>query len=132
MGLAAGTFVLALATQLVVVPRFAEADSVKTLFRIADERGLGSTPVLMLHRVSHNAEFYAPGRIIRDVDGKQKKALGGPEVMRQIERQNGEPLLVLVPLEYLNQLTESDFLEADVLKDNGEFALVLVRGAGPS
>jgi hypothetical protein len=123
---AAGTFVVVLFAIFAIVPRFAETDSVKGLFTVADTRGLGNTPVLMLHRVSHNAEFYAAGRIIRDTEGKQKNVFGPHEVRREIRERGGAPLLVLVPIEFLYQLTQSDFLNAEVVKDNGEHALVVV------
>src|SRR5687768_1126107 len=107
-GIAAATFLAVIFAILIFVPRFADADSVKELFAVAADRGLEKTPVLMLHRVSHNAEFYAPGRIIRDAEGKQKKVFGPLEVLRETREHSGEPLLVLVPLEYLYQLTQSD------------------------
>lgn len=124
---AAGTFIVLVAVMTFVVPMFASDDTVKGLFTVAEQRGFGDTPVLMLHGVSHNAEFYAPGRIIRDSDGKQKKVYGPPEVLRIIRQQNGEPLLVMVPMSFLYQLTESEFLATEVLGDNGVHALAIVR-----
>ena len=124
--IAAGTFFVISGAMIFVVPRFAETDTVQGLFAAASARGLDNAPVLMLHGLSHNAEFYAPGRIIRDAEGKQKKVFGPPEVRREIRQRGGEQILVLVPLEYLYQLTQSDFLNAEVLKDNGEHALVVV------
>ncbi len=124
---AAGTFAVVVIAIIAVVPRLVESDSVKTLFEVANDRGMGQAPVLMLHGLSYNTEFYAPGRIVRDLEGKQKKFLGPPEVLREIQQRGGGPALVLVPLEYLYQLTGSEFLEVEVLKDNGEVALVLVR-----
>ena len=124
--IAAATFLVIVAALLFVVPRVVETDTVKGLFAVARDRGLDEAPVLMLHGLSHNAEFYAPGRIVRDSEGKQKKVFGPPEVRREIRQRGGKPILVLVPLEYLYQLTQSDFLNAEVLKDNGEHALVVV------
>ena len=124
---AAGTFAVVLIAVIAFVPKFAETDSVKGLFAAAYDRGLDALPVLMLHGVSHNAEFYAPGRIIRAVDGKQKTVYGPPEVLREINARGGEPMLVLVRQDYLYQLTQSDFLDAEVLKSNGEWVLTLVK-----
>ena len=124
---AGGTFLVVVGAMIFFVPGFAEGDSVKGLFAVANERGFDETPVLMLHGLSHNAEFYASGRIIRDAEGKQKKVFGPPEVRREIRQRGGEPLLVLVPVEYLYQLTESDFLTTEVLGENGEHALTIVR-----
>jgi len=125
--IAAGTFAVILIAIVAFVPKFAEADSVKSLFAEAHERGFDGLSVLMLHGVSHNAEFYASGRILRDEQGKQKKLLGPPDVLREIDQGGGGPVLVLVPLEYLYQLTQSEFLEVELLKTNDEAALVFVR-----
>lgn len=125
--IAAGTFAVILIAMVSFAPKFADDDSVKSLFAAAHERGYDGLPVLMLHGVSHNAEFYAAGRIVRDEQGKQKKLLGPPDVLREINQGGGAPVLVLVPLEYQYQLLQSDFLEVEVLKENGEWALVFVR-----
>lgn len=125
--IAAGTLAVMIVTATVFFPAFAETDSVKALFAAADARGLGNAPVLMLHDVSHNAEFYAAGRIVREEDGRQKRLLGPPEVLREIRSLGGGPVLVLVPLPYLNQLTQSEHLGTEVLKDNGEHVIARVQ-----
>ena len=125
-GLTATTFVLMIAATIFFADHFADNESVKGLFDVANSRGFQNTPVQLLHGISHNAEFYASGRIIRAPDGKQKRDNGVIEVQRQIEQRNGEPLLVLVPVEYLYQLTQSNSLDAEVLKDNGDWALAVV------
>jgi 4-amino-4-deoxy-L-arabinose transferase-like glycosyltransferase len=123
---AAGTFAIIVITVIAVVPRFAGSDSVKDLFAVANARGFGSSPVLLLHGVSHNAEFYAPGRILRDTDGKQKKLLGPPDVVRELKTLGGKPALVLVPREYLYQVVQSEYFSKEILGDNGEWVLVSV------
>ncbi len=125
--LALATFVVVVALLLFVVPRFADSDSVKGLIATAAQNGYDDENILTLHTVSHNAEFYAPGRLLRDSKGKQKKLLGVTEVLDEIKKNNSEPVLVLVPLEYLNQLRDSAFLQSKVLKDNGELAIVYVQ-----
>ncbi|MEJ7701761.1 MAG: hypothetical protein WKF71_19270 [Pyrinomonadaceae bacterium] len=47
--------------------------------------------------------------------------------MEEIKNQKGENVLVLVPLEYLKELTSSDLVSVQVLSDNGELAIVLVN-----
>lgn len=121
--IAGGTFVFVLVAVFFFAPRFAETDSVKGLLAEANGRGLGNAPVMMLHGVSHNAEFYASGRIVRDTDGKQKRFPAPKEVSEAL---NGKPGLVLVPMEYLAQLLESNYLKAELVRDNGEIALVAV------
>ena len=125
--LALATFVVVVALLLFVVPRFADSDSVKGLIAAASQNGYDDENILTLHTVSHNAEFYAPGRLLRDNKGKQKKLLGVTEVLDEINKNNGKPVLVIVPLEYLNQLRDSALVHSKVLKDNGELAIVYVQ-----
>ncbi|MEO7672485.1 MAG: glycosyltransferase family 39 protein [Pyrinomonadaceae bacterium] len=125
---ALATFVTVAGLLLFAVPRFADADSVKGLILAANENGYRSENVLTLHTISHNAEFYAAGRLLRDNTGKQKKLLGSAEVLDEIRKNGGKPALVLVPLEYLKKLEESPLLDSNVLKDNGELAIVYVKG----
>ncbi|HEX8287501.1 MAG TPA: glycosyltransferase family 39 protein [Pyrinomonadaceae bacterium] len=108
-----------------IVSDFAYRDSTKGLMETAKTQGYKTEKVLNLHTISHNSEFYAPGRVVRDKDGKLKKLLGVSEIAEEIERNDGEQVLVLVPLEYLNELTSSNFVETKVLADNTEIAIVL-------
>lgn len=110
-----------------IAPRFAETDSVKGLLAAANERGYSDSRVIMLHGISHNAEFYAPGRIVRDPDGKQRRFPGPYDVLENLQHNPGEPALVIVPMEYLSQLLGSDLMRSELIKENGEVALVLVR-----
>ncbi|MDQ3372725.1 MAG: glycosyltransferase family 39 protein [Acidobacteriota bacterium] len=103
------------------------SDTVKHLMKTADSQGFTGEKVLNLHTISHNAEFYAAGRLIREADGKLKKFPGVHEVLEEIKNQKGENVLVLVPLEYLKELTSSDLVSVQVLSDNGELAIVLVN-----
>jgi 4-amino-4-deoxy-L-arabinose transferase-like glycosyltransferase len=109
-----------------VVPNFAYADSVKGLMETADAQGFTNERVLNLHTISHNSEFYFSGRLIRAEDGKLRKFLGIAEINEQLKNENGKNLLVLVPLEFLHELTESDDLETRVLSDNGKLAIVVI------
>ena len=105
---------------------YTNPETVKNLIATADSKDFANEKVLNLHTISHNAEFYAAGRLIRDTNGKIKKFLGVYEVLEEIKNQNEKSVLVLVPLEYLKELTETDLLGAQVLSDNGELAIVLV------
>ncbi|MFN2501299.1 MAG: hypothetical protein ABR530_04735, partial [Pyrinomonadaceae bacterium] len=123
--LAGTTIVAIILLSIFVVPRFADADSVRPLIRAADERGLGTNPVLILHTISHNAEFYAAGRLIRDKGGKQKRFSSVSGIKAQLIA-NNSPILVLVPLDHLAALLQTAELRTELLSDNGELALVLV------
>lgn len=122
----AATFVTSIVLLVTVVPKFADYDSVKALIDAGDARGLSSSKVLTLHTISHNAEFYAAGRLLRDENGRQKKLYGTSEVLDAIKNDGGRPVLVLVPLEYLPELTSAEDLTSDLLRDNGELAIVAV------
>lgn len=123
---AASTFGVAILLLAFAVPRFAEADSVKTLMQAASERGFVTNQVLTLHMISQSAEFYAAGRLLRDTDGKQRRFEVIDEIAKEIKAEDGRIILVLVPVQYVSQLTESANLMAEVLKDNGEVAIVVV------
>jgi 4-amino-4-deoxy-L-arabinose transferase-like glycosyltransferase len=108
------------------LPQFAEKDSVKSLFATANEQGYTSETVVNLHTISHNAEFYAAGRLVRSEDGKLRKFLGLAEVEEQMKMENSKTILVLVPVEYLHELKDSPEIDSNVLQQNGDLAIVLV------
>ena len=64
---------------------------------------------------------------MRTDDGKLRRFYGVAEIVEEMKRENINEILVLVPLEYLNQLTESNLVEANVLGNNTELAIVLAR-----
>ncbi len=126
--------IVALATFAVVVlisqffiNRYTQTETVKSLIEAANASGYTTEKVLNLNTISHNAEFYAHGRLVRTDDGKLRRFYGVAEIVEEMKRENINEILVLVPLEYLNQLTESNLIEANVLGDNTELAIVLAR-----
>lgn len=111
-----------------VVPDYARQDSVKHLFENAATRGYRTEPVISLHTISHNAEFYAAGRLVREKDGgRQKKFLGTGEIVGFLEENGIDTVLVLVPPEYLNELTSSNRLDTELLGESGEVVLAAVK-----
>jgi hypothetical protein len=124
--IAVSTFAVVALLTIFAVPKYAEADSVKTLIQAANERGYRSNRVLTLHSISNNAEFYAAGRLLRDPNGNQRYLSSVDEVVTNIVAENGTPVLVLIPLAYLSQITNSEKLNSEVIKDNGELAIVAV------
>ncbi len=107
------------------VAGFAQRDSERDLIQRADARGYGSVPVYFLHQISRTAEFYAAGRIAYGPDGEPLRFEGTSEVVNAV-RQVGGVALVMVPVEYLRQLTELRTLKSEVIADNGEIAIVSV------
>jgi len=126
--IAFATFALVAVALRFFVPSYAQADTTKYLIETANENGYGGAKILNLHIISHNVEFYGAGRLIRNADGKLKKHFGVAEVLEEIKQQDGRDVLVLVPLEYLHELPESDLVESKILADSGELAIVLVKG----
>ena len=124
LSLAASIFVVSIGLVLFVVPRFADTDSAKGLIVAANERGYAGVPVYSMHTISHSAEFYAAGRLLRDADGKQKKLYGPAEVVTEMQRVGVKRALVLVPIEYQKQLTEIPLLHAKIIRDNTELVIV--------
>jgi len=122
--LASAVFLIAIMLLLTAVPRFADADSVSGLMRSAQERGYTDVPVYGLHTVVHSAEYYAAGHLLREPDGKQKRLYSPAEVEAEMRRAGATRSLVLVPPEYLKQLTDSPIVRSEVIRDNGEWVIV--------
>ena len=116
---------------LTAVPRYADDDSVKRLMAEADDRGFGNAEVLSQHAISHNAEFYASGRLLRSADGKQVRLYSPAEILNEIRKRSGETVLVLVPNEWAHQTLESPLLSAELIAKNGEHSLLAAREAQP-
>ncbi len=111
-----------------IVPRFAAEDSTKSLIEAANANGYAAEKIVNLYVVSHNAEFYAPGRLIRDEDGKLKRFDDFSELIKWLEKTNAPQILMLVPhKDAENILNESTAAESKVVGDNGDTAIVLVK-----
>jgi 4-amino-4-deoxy-L-arabinose transferase-like glycosyltransferase len=124
--IAVSTFVSVVAAIIFIVPSFARTETDKWLFETANAEGYSRLQVAGLFTLSHNAEFYAAGRLIRDADGKQHKFYGVHEIRDYITTHDQKPLLVLIPNEYVKQLTGNDLVDAEVLEENGELAIAFV------
>lgn len=109
------------------VMSFARGETVKTLIETADAQGFDKEKIFSFNTISHNAEFYGAGRLIRTADGKQRRFFSTAEIIEKMKINGESGALVLIPLEHLNLLTGSDSAEAKVLGDNGELAIVSVK-----
>jgi 4-amino-4-deoxy-L-arabinose transferase-like glycosyltransferase len=125
------TFAIIVVLLLTAVPKYADDDSVKRLIAEANTRGYEKAEVLSQHAVSHNAEFYAAGRLLRSPDGKQMKLYSPAEILNEIRRRNGETVLVLVPNEWAHQTTESPLLSAELIASNAEHSIIAARESQP-
>jgi hypothetical protein len=90
---------------------------------MAAASGHATEPELMLYTMSHNAEFYAAGRLEYDVDGQLVEHYGAVEIAEYIQANGQSPVLVIVPNEYNQQLSESDRLVSQPLSQNGDLTI---------
>ena len=124
---AVGTLVICVIAIIFVVPGFARKESVKSLIAAADAHGFSTEPVVSFLTVSHNAEFYAAGRLVRDQDGKQRRFVGPHELLEYISEHNNTPLVVLVPKNHVTALTLNETLDTQILDDNGDLNIAVVK-----
>ncbi|MBK7934914.1 MAG: glycosyltransferase family 39 protein [Acidobacteria bacterium] len=124
--IALSVFIGTIILQLTVMPYFAATDSVKALVRSANERGYSSERILAYYSVSHNAEFYAVGRLIRDEQGRQRAFYSVEEVVEIAAAETNRRILVLVKLRDMNKLTTSGKISTELIGDNTEYAIVAV------
>lgn len=127
VAIAGTTFAVIVALLLFVVPQYADGDSVKRLIAEADARGYGKAEVLSQHSISHNAEFYAAGRLLRSEDGRQRRLYGPHEILNEIKIRNGETVLVLVPNEWVSQTMQSPLLTTEFIAKNAEHSIIAAR-----
>jgi 4-amino-4-deoxy-L-arabinose transferase-like glycosyltransferase len=126
-GLALVTFLIVIILLIFVVPDFAEEDSTRHLVRNADAKGYKTERILNMHTTSHNIEFYGHGRLVRAEDGKQARFSGTTEIVDFMKKEDQESVLVLIPHEFLSQLTESKLVTVDVFDKNAELTMVAVK-----
>lgn len=125
-GLQITAFVMLLITFIALqffVKNYARSETVKELIATANTGGFSNSKILNMHSVSHSEEFYAAGRLVRTDDGKIKIFYGAAELAEEIRRENAENVLILVPLEYADQLQENASLRSEKLADNGDLAI---------
>lgn len=113
------------------LPRFADRDSVRPLIAAADARGMATQRVLMFYHLSHNAEFYAAGRLLRDQTEKQRVFYKTEDLLTILAAEPEEKALVISPVEHVTALTADRRLNAEVLKDNTEHAIVAISLSTP-
>jgi len=117
------TLVSIVALLIFAVPKFADSDSVKSLVTEANARGFADQRVFMVYTLSHNAEFYAASRLLRDEIGKQRTFYHVDDLLPFLSQENGRAALVLVPIEHLAVLARDERIKTVVLKDNTELAI---------
>ncbi len=121
------TFAVVSAILQFAAPKYAEADSDRILIETANAKGYAAEKITNLFVVSHNAEFYAAGRLVRNTDGKLKRYDNFFILVEDLKRQKPARILVLVPSFTTASITESSLVDSEILADNGDTSIVLVR-----
>lgn len=127
-GLALATFAVVLALLQFALPQFAETDSVRHMFRDAADEGYSTQKVAGFMTISHNMEFYASGRILRNDDGTQKR-FSTPEELQAAIRNTGEPQMVIIRQEHLHFLEDFPGIDVRVISRGGDYALATVKSS---
>jgi 4-amino-4-deoxy-L-arabinose transferase-like glycosyltransferase len=109
-------------------PKLAERESTKHLLELADARGYSDAFVYGLQRDDRTPEFYAAGRVAYDADGEATKYDGVGQIVWE-SRKRRAPILVMAPLDEVNQFTQLSSVRVDVIGNNGKIALVAVAPA---
>jgi 4-amino-4-deoxy-L-arabinose transferase-like glycosyltransferase len=126
-GLGLLTFVVVAILLQFAVPRYAELDSTRHMVEIANEKGYKNEKIINMHTISHNIEFYGNGRLMRSADGRQRRFDGVSEVVNYLEKENQDSVLVLIPHQFIGQLTKSDLITTEILDRNYELEMVAVK-----
>jgi len=105
----------------------ARNDSTRDLLRAAAMRGLADAPVYEMHTIERSAEFYAAGRIAYRADGEPVKLEGVTQVKDILRRVSPQRILIIIPTQFVYQLTEDASLETDRIGENETVALIAVK-----
>ncbi|HJU56451.1 MAG TPA: phospholipid carrier-dependent glycosyltransferase, partial [Pyrinomonadaceae bacterium] len=108
------------------VGRLGHRESVRDLMRLADARGYAALPVLYMLTDDRTGEFYAGGRLAYRADGEPFRFDGAQEAAAAA-RERGGRALVLVPVQWTNQLTDYRAVETEIIGDNGALTLAVIR-----
>ena len=106
---------------------YARNETTKKLIESANAQGYKSEKIVNLYTVSHNLEFYAADRLVRDEDGKLKRYDDFLVLVNEMKRENLREILVVVASKDVKNVTESNLVEAKILSDNGELSIILIK-----
>lgn len=115
----AGIFVLVIVLLTCAAAPVAHRESVRDLLRLADARGYANVPVLAQRTDDRSAQFYAHDRVVYNNAGE---VVTFDEVTVDQARALGGKLLVLIPVDYVDQYRNSPGIE--VIGDNGRTAIL--------
>lgn len=113
------TFIFVAVLLIFVAPRVAQRESVRDLLQLADARGYAGAPVLARAGDDRSAQFYAYDRVVYNAQGE---VITYDEVSLEGARAIGKKLIVLIPVEYLEEHRGAPHME--VIGDNGHTAVL--------
>lgn len=107
---------------------YASHETTKNLIQTANEKGYKTEKIVNLFTVSHNLEFYAAGRLMRETDGKLKRYDDFSALLDNLKNSPEKQILVVVPQKDAPSiLNENPRYTSEFLEQNGETAIVLIR-----
>ena len=106
---------------------YARHETTKYLIESANSQGFETQKIVNLYTVQHNLEFYAAGRLVREADGKLKRYDDFYVLVDEMKRENPNGILVIVNNNAAKDVTESQWVDAKVLSDNGEISLIFIK-----
>ncbi len=117
---------------VIVVVQFFAADyvrheTVKNMIEMVNAKGFADEKIVSLFTVSHNLEFYAAGRLIREPDGKLKRYDDFSVLVKDLENAPNRRFLIVAPLGNVPSLIDNTLAaKVELLAENGESAIVSV------
>ena len=105
---------------------FVSTQTTKYLLDAATTRGYGSAHVYLLHAADRGVEFYAANRLAYDLLGEPMKFEGAGHIL-DAAKPSKDPVLVIVPVKHVDQLTGLEEASAEIIGDNGDVALVALK-----
>ena len=127
-GIALATFAVVAVILQFFIMDYASHETTKNLIDTANAKGFEREKIVNLYTVSHNLEFYALNRLVRETDGKLKRFDDFSVLVNAAKNEPNRQILVLVPQKDIASLMkQTDIADLELLSDNGESALLLVK-----
>ncbi|MBV9217013.1 MAG: glycosyltransferase family 39 protein [Acidobacteria bacterium] len=126
MATAFATLIVSICAILFFLPKYAPTDTAKFLIEAANGRGYSGDRVTGIMVVSHSAEFYAAGRLLRTADGPQKQFYCVEDLAMEMKASDIKRLLVFVPNAHLAEVVDSPAARSQLISTSGDLSIVSV------
>ncbi|CAN5454412.1 hypothetical protein BH10ACI1_BH10ACI1_13710 [soil metagenome] len=121
------TFAAVLVVFQFFLTNYTNPETTKNLIESANSQGYSKEKIVNLFTVSHNLEFYAPDRIVRDMDGNQKRYDDFYVLVTDLKNEKSGEILVALPSKNVLEISESKLVDSTLLGNNGETSLILIK-----